>query len=100
MVHAHGDIGMAVQHGRANRANGDGPIQLHQFLRFIAGRAGVARDRPHASNDDLINNLRRMGVLTSCAPPPPAILKSPFKTSQNLLSKIFCIHGGCTVLTP
>ncbi|CAL8462859.1 g2393 [Coccomyxa elongata] len=53
------------QHGRANRANGDGPIQLHQFLRFIAGRAGVARDRPHASNDDLINNLRRMGVLTS-----------------------------------
>ena len=61
---------MAVQHGRGNRANADGPIQLHQFLRFIAGRAGVARDHPHASNDDLINNLRRMGVLTSCVPIP------------------------------
>ena len=56
----------AVQPDAAHRAHADGPIQLHQFLRFIAGRAGVARDRPHDTNDDLINNLRRMGVLSSC----------------------------------
>jgi len=36
---------------------------------MIAGRAVVA-DRAHATNDDLINNLRRMGVLTSCALSP------------------------------
>ncbi|EIE27207.1 PCMT-domain-containing protein [Coccomyxa subellipsoidea C-169] len=53
------------EHEGAHRPHADGPIQLHQFLRFIAGRAGVARDRPHGTNDDLINNLRRMGVLSS-----------------------------------
>jgi hypothetical protein len=33
---------------------------------MIAGRAVVA-DRAHASNDDLVANLRRLGVLSSCA---------------------------------
>jgi hypothetical protein len=43
-------------------------IPLQHFLRLIAGRAVVA-DRAHATNDDLINNLRRIGVLSTCAAP-------------------------------
>ncbi len=39
-------------------------VPLHQFLRMIAGRA-VMGDRANGSNDELIANLRRVGVLSS-----------------------------------
>ncbi|CAL5223332.1 g5831 [Coccomyxa viridis] len=47
---------------RANR--GRERVPLHQFLRMIAGRA-VIGDRANGSNDELVSNLRRVGVLNS-----------------------------------
>ena len=47
---------------RGNR--GRERVPLHQFLRMIAGRA-VIGDRANGSNDELVANLRRVGVLSS-----------------------------------
>ena len=47
---------------RGNR--GRERVPLHQFLRMIAGRA-VVGDRANGSNDELVANLRRVGVLSS-----------------------------------
>ena len=48
---------------RGNRA-GRERVPLHQFLRMIAGRAAIV-DRANGSNDELVANLRRGGVLSS-----------------------------------
>jgi len=48
---------------RGNRA-GRERVPLHQFLRMIAGRAAIV-DRANGSNDELVANLRRVGVLSS-----------------------------------
>ena len=45
-------------------ARGRERVPLHQFLRMIAGRA-VIGDRANGSNDELVANLRRVGVLSS-----------------------------------
>ncbi len=48
---------------RGHRA-GRERVPLHQFLRMIAGRAAIV-DRANGSNDELVANLRRVGVLSS-----------------------------------
>ncbi len=49
---------------RDRGARGRERVPLHQFLRMIAGRA-VVGDRANGSNDELVANLRRVGVLSS-----------------------------------
>lgn len=54
------------------------PIHMHHFLRILAGAgAGVADLQPAASNDDLVNTLRRVGVIKTYATWDPPVTSSP-----------------------
>lgn len=63
-MHAHHNPGGGARHGRPGQQ-----LPLHQFLRLIAGGApGLMVDHaPAASNDDLVRNMQRSGVITNDA---------------------------------
>ena len=82
----------ALGERRVGRRAGE-RVPLHHFLRLIAGRAVVAGDRAHATNDDLVNNLRHLGVLSTCAlgrgaphPVLPHLSDNPILHGDTLLS--------------
>jgi len=62
-MHAHHNPGGAARYGRQGQQ-----LPMHQFLRLIAGAPGLMMDHsPASSNDDLVRNMQRSGVITNDA---------------------------------